>query len=48
MEAKEPIDARIVLTGTFEFRDAQGELVKTMELMIPVDLKEEHANQRSE
>jgi hypothetical protein len=53
MNVPEPISAKLVISGTFECRDADGNLVKTIELKSEVpltDLQQEQANgdQRSE
>lgn len=45
------LEAKLVIQGTFECRDKDGNLIKTIEIKaeLPVtDLKEEHGDQRSE
>lgn len=51
MDNSTELQAKVVITGTLEFRDKDGKLVKTMEMIaeIPQDQKEpENGNQRSE
>lgn len=40
MNIPEPVNAKIVISGTFEFRDAAGNVVKTMELKGEVPLSD--------
>ena len=50
METKE-INMQVGISGTFEFRDAEGNLVKTVEVntVVPLtELEAEHGDQRSE
>ena len=50
MEAQ-PINMQVGISGVFEFRDAEGNLVKTVEIntVLPVtELEAEDGNQRSE
>ena len=44
------LNAKLVIEGTFECRDKDGNLLKTIELKgeLPVDTKEDDDDQRSE
>ena len=48
MEEIKEIQAKVVIQGTFECRDKDGNLVKTIELSGEIPLKEEDGDQRSE
>jgi hypothetical protein len=52
MNVPQPVNAKLVLKGTLVFKDDDGNVVKTLDLAIPVTLDEpqEQANgdQRSE
>jgi hypothetical protein len=52
MNVPEPIAAKLVISGIFECRDADGNLIKTIELKseVPLNLTEQdnHGDQRSE
>lgn len=53
MNVPEPIAAKLVLKGTLVFKDDDGNVVKTMDLALPVTLDDEpkeqaNGNQRSE
>lgn len=54
MDLPKPIEAKLVISGVFEYRDAQGVLLKTVEMRaeVPVPLDSipvaEVTNERSE
>jgi hypothetical protein len=49
-ETPAEVNAKLVISGTFECRDATGNLIKTIELKTEVPLSQEQMNddQRSE
>lgn len=48
MNVPEPISAKLVVSGVFECRDKDGNLLKTIEVKGEIPLKEENDDQRSE
>ena len=42
------IQAKVIIQGTFECRDKDGNLIKTIELTGELPLKEDDGDQRSE
>lgn len=48
MNVPEPIKATLLVSGLFECRDKDGNLLKTIEIKGEIPLKEENGDQRSE
>lgn len=51
MNVPEPIAAKLVLEGTLVFKDSDGNVVKTLDLRLPVTLdqqEQDNGDQRSE